>query len=293
MLNRAVTNHRFDDMLPDVDELSRLLPPVVSTGARVELWGALAVTGRAVVRRHWTDHVELDLRTFERLSNAREPAPDLQRDGPRQFSLLVGGRSAARRAPCSACFLEPGRQQCVACAGRGGQIADEEWEPCSACDGKGWLQCTVCSGNLHTFTADVAYYQDHVTQFAHVFAPLRDLGLRGLVQEFIAARTRVPDCLAFDLDETTTTTDAYRGRRQGAEHRGVRLGATLEHARRYVQRVRAQPSVVLTRHAAFVWPVAVLETERSECVVGARDEDGATRPIAVVAPGQPARVVWR
>jgi hypothetical protein len=253
---------RFEDYVPDLSRADALLAEMGrSQTADAERRALIGVAGRALLRKSWSDQVELGERIFAELCAAPEPEPALDVIGSRNHRLLHPESRNARPQRCAECWQKFGRSLCAACGGDGKLRVSDSSMDCSACAGSGSIVCPICEGSGKSVRVTIAYAEDRTADFAHVFAPdlSHALGLR--LAAFIPSRRSVPAALGFELLDEQDRVDAYRGRRGVEEYRGHRLGSALGRARHYVERVRRSPSVMASRYGATAWPFALLRLQ--------------------------------
>jgi hypothetical protein len=253
-------SERFEDFVPELSladpQLARLGRSRMAEAARC---GLIGVAGRAVLRKSWSDRVELSQRELAELCSAADPEARLDVLGSRAHRMLADGSRDATPKRCGDCWQELGRARCAACEGDGKLRAGETVRDCPACGGSGHIVCPKCEGSGRCVPVTIAYAEDRTISFAHLFAPEIPRTLSVKLVQFVASRRSIPEVLGFDLLDEQHRVDAYRGRRGAEEYRGHRLGSALSRARHYIERVRRAPSVIASRHSASVWPLALLE----------------------------------
>jgi hypothetical protein len=280
----------FEDFVPEASAANSLLAELGKRPvARSERCALLGVSGSAVLRKSWTDAVELSEAEFATVRDAPEPAANLDQAGPSQHRMLDPESRFANAGRCSSCWVAVGKQICERCGGLGrhwppaaGPVPSVPGTPCEPCSGSGQLACATCGGSGKSVKADLIFAEDRVTPFAHVFVPDVSYGLMIALSTFLRSRSRVPDCLRFALSDDHERVDAYRGRRGHEEYRGHQLGQTLARARHYLERVTAAPSVVRLRSSAHLWPFVRLELEDGGAAALVHDE---SHTACLIVPG--------
>lgn len=246
----------FEDVMPTAAEVKGALGAhgVGDTDRAV----AVLVSGRAVERSTWSDAVEVSEDDFDRLLAEGAPAPDVNDLNGAKFRTLDPASRGATVHRCTECLYRPASGRCLRCGGVGKlPTGGDEWVKCSACNDGIALPCPVCAGSGRAVPVKIAYGEDVVRRFAHIFLPELPFPLREPLTLFFKNRGSVPDVLSIDLRDDFAAADAYRGRRSRAEVKGHRADAALALARNYVDRIHRLPKMVAVEVAAFAWPMVV------------------------------------
>lgn len=239
---------------------------------------AVLVSGRAVERSTWSDEVEVSETDFDRLLDEDAPTPDVNDFNGAKFRALDPRSRGAKVRRCTECLYRPENGRCLRCNGTGKlQVGSDDWVNCSGCIEGIALPCSVCNGTRRAVLVKIAFGEDVVRRFAHIFLPELPFPLREPLTLFFKNRTSVPDVLSIDLRDDFAAADAYRGRRSRAEVKGHRADAALALARNYVDRIHRLPKMAAVEVAAFAWPMVVgaFAGDADPSAVVVRDELGS------------------
>ncbi len=232
------------------------LEPVATSGM-----AAVVLQTSMLVRREWSEEVELPPSVFEKV--ASDPPRVPRGDDPLRFEKRDHRyhTGSIRRASCTLCFERSGWVTCGVCAGRG--VAPDYLDvpagtPCSVCSA-GYVRCHVCEGAGACSVVNMHYATDSPIIDRRVIVPSLvgdvDDKLRNAIRE-----VRIPDDFLIDL-QPSMVASAYRGTMSVAKPNlfGFDYLDAWDIAR--VSQPRPAPNTILREDHAWGWPFLCVRWE--------------------------------
>jgi hypothetical protein len=219
---------------------------------------ALVLQVDGVRREAWSDETELSEALFESYPRGQVPTPELEETSHKIID--DAGKIETRR--CSTCVIKPGFAPCAVCVGTGSGSGKDAGDRCFACEGEGFVKCSICDGTTRVVACTIRYVNDKPIHVRRVLMPALDASIRPYIEAKIIADATWPDDRAFD-PEPSLVASAYRGAstvRSTADFHGFAFGDAIAlclQARsdattglaRFVVRTYAVPILwALTRH---------------------------------------------
>lgn len=240
---------------------------------------AIVMRTRIVVRKTWSDVVELSTVLFDALDTVA--LPPLRSDDPRRFEPREHHYRMhdAKKQRCTLCTpIKTGLVFCAVCSGVGTRmIVDAEGSPvltkCSECT-DGLAKCPTCEGSGESVVVEVSYVNDVVIDHRRVVMPDLEGDLDDKVKALVETMTELPDALRVDL-KPAVVASAYRGA-IGVETPSLAGFDYMDaHARAVASVVASPEGTILREDEAWGWPFLCVRW-----MIGKKDIDVAIVPDA-------------
>ncbi|MBS2017671.1 MAG: hypothetical protein JST00_32630 [Deltaproteobacteria bacterium] len=219
---------------------------------------AIVMRTRIVVRKTWSDVVEISTALFDTLDTVAPPA--LRSDDPRRFESREHHYRMhdAKKQRCTLCApIQAGLVFCGVCSGRGTRTVvntegDHVIVSCDQCK-DGLAKCPTCEGSGESIVVEVSYASDVGIDHRRVVMPDLEGDLDDKVKAIVESITELPDALRIDL-RPAVVASAYRGA-IGVETPSLAGFDYMDaHARAVASVVASPEGTILREDETWGWP---------------------------------------